>query len=58
METGEEVEVQLYTLNWALDGGEWVAPLSGRFTPAERALGTCCTEGWVSLRSGQKAVGG
>ena len=49
MENGEEVEVQLYTLNWALDGGEWIPPLPGRLNPAERIPGTYCTEDWLGL---------
>jgi len=28
-------------LNWALDGVEWLASRSGRFTTEERNTGTC-----------------
>jgi hypothetical protein len=51
------VEVQLHAfLTLALDGGEWSASHSSRFTPRERAPGTHWIGGWVSLRVGLDAV--
>jgi hypothetical protein len=41
-----------HSLTSALDGGEWSASRSGRFTPRERAPGTHFIGGWV----GPKAV--
>jgi hypothetical protein len=35
----------------ALDGGEWSASRTGRFTPGERTPGTHCTGGWVGPRA-------
>jgi hypothetical protein len=57
MTTGDPVTVQIYTLTWALDGDEWLAPLPGRFTPDQRLPGTCCIKVWVGLRTSQNAVG-
>jgi hypothetical protein len=34
----------------ALDGGEWLASLPGRFIPGERAPGTHWIGGWVGPR--------
>jgi hypothetical protein len=43
-----EVEVHLQAfLTSALDGGEWSAPRSGRFTHRERAPGIHWIGGWV-----------
>jgi hypothetical protein len=39
-----------------LDGGEWSASRSGRFTPRERALGTHWIGGWMDPRTGLDAV--
>jgi hypothetical protein len=39
-----------------LDGGEWSASRSGRFTPGERAPRTYWTGGWVDPRVGLDAV--
>jgi hypothetical protein len=39
-----------------LDGGEWLASRSGRFTPRERAPGTHWIGGWVGPRAGLDAV--
>jgi hypothetical protein len=36
----------------ALDGGEWSASLSCRFTPREAAPGTRCIGGWLGPRAG------
>jgi hypothetical protein len=37
---GVDVEIHIF-LTWALAGSEWSASRPGRFTPGERALGTC-----------------
>jgi hypothetical protein len=42
-------------LTSTLEGGEWSASRSGRFTPGERAPGTHCTGGWVGPRAGLDA---
>jgi hypothetical protein len=39
-----------HSLTSALDGGEWSASRSGRFTSRERAPGTHWIGGWVDLR--------
>jgi len=36
----------------AVDGGEWSASRSCRFTPGETAPGTHWLGGWVGLRAG------
>jgi hypothetical protein len=36
-----------HSLTSALDGGEWLASLPGRFTPREKAPGTLWIGGWV-----------
>jgi hypothetical protein len=36
-----------HSLTSALDGGEWLASRTGRFTPRERAPGTRWIGGWV-----------
>jgi hypothetical protein len=43
-------------LTSALDGCEWSALHSGRFTPRERAPGTHCVGRWMGTRSGLVAV--
>jgi hypothetical protein len=43
-------------LDLALDGGEWSASLSYRFTPGERAPGTHWLGGWVNPRAGLDAM--
>jgi len=40
-----------HSLNSALEGGEWSASRSGRFTPRERACGTRWIGGWVGPRA-------
>jgi hypothetical protein len=50
------VELQLHPLTSALDGGEWSASRTGRFTPRERAPGTHWIGGWVGLRAILDAV--
>jgi len=45
-----------HCLTLALDGGEWSASLSGRFTPWERAPATNWRGGWVGPRAGLDAV--
>jgi hypothetical protein len=45
-----------YSLNSALDGGEWSASRPGRFTPRERAPGTHWIGGWVGPRAVLDAV--
>jgi hypothetical protein len=46
-------------LTSAIDGGEWSAPLSYRFTPppppGDKALSTHCIGGWVDPRVGLDA---
>jgi hypothetical protein len=37
----------MHSVTSALDGSEWLASLSGRFTPRERAPGTHWIGGWV-----------
>jgi hypothetical protein len=44
------------SLTSALDGGEWSASLTGRFTSRERAPGTHWIEGWVGPRAGLEVV--
>jgi hypothetical protein len=43
-------------LTSALDGGEWLASRTSRFTPAERVPGTHWIGGWVGSWSGLDAV--
>jgi hypothetical protein len=43
-------------LTSALDGGEWSASRTGRFTTGEIALGTYCTESCVGPTSGLDAA--
>jgi hypothetical protein len=40
----------------ALDGGEWSASRTSRFTPREIAPGTHCIGGWEGLRAVLDAV--
>jgi hypothetical protein len=42
----------------ALDGGEWSASRSGRFTPRERAPGTYWIGGWVGGPQNRSGRGG
>jgi hypothetical protein len=42
----------LIFLTSALDGGEWSASRTGRFTPRERAPDTHWIGGWVGPRAG------
>ena len=35
MKAQKEIEVWLYSLSSALDGGEWLTPRPGRFTPGK-----------------------
>jgi hypothetical protein len=52
------VEVKLHSfLTLALDGGEWLASLSSRFTPEERALCIQLIGGWVDPRAGLGVFG-
>jgi hypothetical protein len=46
---GVGVYIHLFMTS-ALDGGEWLAPLPGRFIPGERVLGTHWIGGWVGPR--------
>jgi hypothetical protein len=41
----------MHSLTLALDGGEWSASRSGRFTPREGASGTHWIGGWVGPRA-------
>jgi len=51
------VELQHHAfLTSALDGGEWLASRSGRFTSGERTFGTHWVGGWVGPRAGLDAV--
>jgi hypothetical protein len=51
------MEVQIHRfLTLALDGSEWSALCLSHFTPRERAHGTHCIGGWVSLRISLDAV--
>jgi hypothetical protein len=43
-------------LNPALDGDEWLASRSGRFTPEERATGTRCIGSWVDAVGKRKPL--
>jgi hypothetical protein len=43
-------------LTSTLDGGEWSASLSGRFTPGDRDPGTYCIGGWMGPRSSLNAM--
>jgi len=43
-------------LTSSLDGGEWSASRSSRFTPRERAPGTHWIGGWVGYRAGLDAM--
>jgi hypothetical protein len=45
-----------HSLTSALDGGEWSASRTGRFTPRERAPGTHWVGGWVGTRAVLDAV--
>jgi hypothetical protein len=46
----------MHSLTLALDGGEWSASRSGRFTPRIRTSGTHWIGGWVGLIAGLDAV--
>jgi hypothetical protein len=43
-------------LTSALDGDEWLALRSGRFTPGEKAPCIHCIAGWVGPRTSLDAV--
>jgi len=43
-------------LSSALDGDEWSASRPCRFTPGERAPGTCLIGGWVGPSAGLEAM--
>jgi hypothetical protein len=45
-----------HSLTSALDGGEWSASRSGRFTPRERAPGTHWIGGWVGPSNTRSSV--
>jgi hypothetical protein len=53
---GEWKHSSTHSLTSILDGGEWSASHSGRFTPRERAPSTHCTGGYVGPRAGLDAV--
>jgi hypothetical protein len=46
----------MHSLILALDGCEWSAACSGRFTSKERAPSTCWKGGWLGLRASLDAV--
>jgi hypothetical protein len=46
----------MHSLTSALDGGEWSASRSCRFTPRERDSGTYWIGGWMGPRAGLDAV--
>ena len=46
---GTWVQVKLYSLTSVLDGGGWLTPCPGGFTPTEWP-GINCTEGWMGPR--------
>jgi hypothetical protein len=48
---GEWMYSSTHSLTLALDGGEWSASRSGRFTPRERAPVTHWIRGWVGPRA-------
>jgi hypothetical protein len=52
---GVEVWLHIF-LTSALDGGDWSASLSGRFTSRERATGSHWIGGWVGPRAGSDAM--
>jgi len=57
MKTCGGVEVHFHTfLTSTPDGGEWLAPRSGRFSPGEGASSTLWIEGWMGSRAGLDAV--
>jgi hypothetical protein len=58
MKTYWEVEVQLHAFftSAPLDGGEWLASGTGRFTSRKRAPGTHWIGCWVGPRAGLDAV--
>jgi hypothetical protein len=43
---GVGIQLHVFFLISALDGGEWSVSRSDRFTPVERASGACCIGGW------------
>jgi hypothetical protein len=53
---GEWMYSSTQSLTSALDGGEWSASRSGRFTPRERAPSTHRIGGWVGPRAVLDAV--
>jgi hypothetical protein len=48
--------ISTHSLPSALDGGEWSALRSGRFTPKERAPSIRWIGGWVGSRAALDAV--
>jgi hypothetical protein len=48
---GEWMYNSTHYLTSALDGGEWLASLPGRFIPSKTAPGTHWIGGWVGLRA-------
>jgi len=46
----------MFSLTWALDGGNWSASRPDRFTLRERALGIYWIGGWVDPRAGLDVV--
>jgi hypothetical protein len=59
MKTYGNIKIKLHSfLGLKLDGDEWSASGSDRFTALERAPGAYCSVvGWVVFRAGQGALG-
>jgi len=53
---GEWSHSSTHSLTSAVDGSQWSASRTGRFTPRERVPGEHCIGGWVGPRSGLDAV--
>jgi hypothetical protein len=54
--TGRNSSTLLNLSTRAVEGGEWCASHSGRFTPRESSPGTHWIGGWVGCRAGLDAM--